>query len=262
MTKEEILQKTGAFLLDLDGTVYLDGTPIGHAVETLHWLRERGKKLVFLTNNSSRTAEAYRLRLSAAGLFGEGDLVYTSGNAAAEYLVRNFPGKRVFLLATKEVKREFTCAGVQIVEKDPDLCALAYDTELTYEKIRMFDGFLKRGLPYLATHPDDVCPAKGTSVPDVGSFLALFERSANRLPDVIIGKPYSEMADGIAKRLGLPKERLCMVGDRAYTDIRFANRNGLMSVLVLSGETRREDLPALSDKPDLVLPSLDGLITE
>lgn len=260
MTAEEILRETKGFLLDLDGTVYLDGVPIKNAVQTLRKLRSMGKKLVFLTNNSSKTAEEYRRRLLGSGLFGEGDLVYTSANEAARYFAEHAPSKRVFMLATDAVKREFACAGVQVCEEEPDMCLLAYDTGITYEKICKFDGFLKRGLPYFATHSDDVCPAKGTSVPDAGSFLALFERSSGRRPEHVFGKPDPGMAAGAARMTGLSVKDLCMIGDRTYTDIRFANNCGMKSVLVLSGETKREALGSIPDKPDLVLLELDGLV--
>ena len=137
---------------------------------------------------------------------------------------------------------------------------LAYDKELTFEKIKKLDGFLRQGVYFLATHPDDVCPAKGGSVPDVGSFLALFQRSSRRAPDLIVGKPYPYMADSVAGRLGLKKEELCMVGDRAYTDIRFARNNGLKSILVLSGETTRDMLPSIEEVPDLVLDTICELL--
>lgn len=259
MTKEQILNDAKAFLIDLDGTLYLGERVIAGAEEALAKLRALGKKLVFLTNNSSKTAEDYQRKLTQMGLFRAGDLVYTSAVAAAEYLNETYKNKRVFLLATEAVKREFALSGVQVCEEKPDVCVLAYDTELTYEKICKFDAFLKQGLPYLATHADDVCPKETGSVPDAGSFLALFLRSSKRLPDLIIGKPYVVMAEGAARRLGLKKEELCMIGDRAYTDIRFANQNGLMSVLVLSGETKQEDLMNLSDRPGLVLGSIAGL---
>ena len=260
MTKEEILQQTDAFLLDLDGTVYLDETPIGGAVKTLQTLRKMGKKLVFLTNNSSKTEEEYRKKLARIGLLGEGDIVYTSGMATIAYLKENYPNKTVHLLGTRALKAEFACAGVHLSEESPDVCVLAYDVELTFEKIRKFDAFLKRGAVFLATHPDDVCPSQDLSMPDVGSFMAMFERSSGRMPDRIIGKPFTDMGEGVAKATGIKKDRLCMIGDRMHTDIRFANKNGMMSILVLSGETTKETMKNFPDKPDLVLDSINELV--
>ena len=84
MTKEQLLECTDAFLFDLDGTVYLDETPIGDVKGTLARLRALKKRVVFVTNNSSKTEEEYRKKLSRIGILGEGDLIYTSAMAAAE----------------------------------------------------------------------------------------------------------------------------------------------------------------------------------
>lgn len=260
MTKEELLQKTSAFLLDLDGTLYLGETPIGNAVQTLQTLRAQGKQLVFLTNNSSKTQREYREKLSRIGLLSTEDYVYTSGMATASFLRERRPNKKVYLLGTRALREEFEEAGVPLTEDSPDICVLAYDTELTFEKIRKFDGFLRAGVEFIATHPDDVCPTADGSMPDVGSFLAMFARSSGRNPDLIIGKPYPEMAEGLCRLTGLSRGELCMVGDRMYTDIRFANKNGTLSVLVLSGETTSKTLNNYPDRPDLILDSVNQLV--
>ena len=260
MTKQEILSATDAFLFDLDGTLYLGDVPVEGAASTLEKLRGMDKKLVFLTNNSSKTEREYREKLARLGLFGKGDTVYTSGLATVEFLRTNYPKSRVYLLGTEALKEEFSMAGVHLTEGNPDVCILAYDTELTYEKLKKFDGYLRRGAVYLATHPDDVCPTSELPVPDAGAFIALFERSSGRRPDRIIGKPYRDLADGVSKVTGVERSKLCMVGDRMYTDIRFANNNGMMSILVLSGETTRETMRNFPDKPDLVLENINGLL--
>lgn len=260
MTKEELLQQIDVVLLDLDGTVYLDETPIGNAVQTLNALRERGKRLVFLTNNSSKTEAEYRNKLVRIGLWGAGDLVYTSGMATISYLNKHYAGKRVYLVGTDALKEEFAAAGIALDERDPDLCVLAYDVELTFAKIRTLDAFLRAGKPFIATHPDDVCPTKDVPMPDVGSFLAMFERSSGRRPDLIIGKPFTPMGEELEALTGSKRERMCMIGDRMHTDIRFAVNNGMKSVLVLSGETTRESMKKFPDKPDLVLETIDEIL--
>ena len=93
MTKEQLLESTDAFLFDLDGTVYLDETPIGDVKGTLARLRALKKRVVFVTNNSSKTEEEYRKKLSRIGILGEGDLIYTSAMAAAEHVFAHFPKK-------------------------------------------------------------------------------------------------------------------------------------------------------------------------
>ncbi len=260
MTKEELLGKIDVVLLDLDGTVYLDETPIGNAARTLERLREGGKQLIFLTNNSSKTEEEYRKKLNRIGLWGRGDLVYTSGMATAAYLKKHHAGEKVYLVGTQAVRAEFAGAGVLLDEEDPDLCVLCYDVELTFEKIKRLNFFLKAGKPFIATHPDDVCPTKDVPMPDVGSFLALFKRSSGRDPDLIIGKPFTPMGEELSALTGVPRERMCMIGDRMHTDIRFAAANDMKSVLVLSGETTRETMKNFPDKPDLVLETVNDIL--
>lgn len=259
MTKETLLKETDAFLFDLDGTVYLDETPIGDVKGTLARLRAMHKRIVFLTNNSSKTEAEYRQKLTRIGLWGEGDLVYTSAMATAEYVAARFPHKRVYLLATDAVKEEFS-RTVPLVEEAPDVVILAYDTTLTFAKMKRFNEFLAGGAVFLATHPDAVCPTAGVSMPDVGAFLQLFYTSSGRRPDLIVGKPGTAMGEGLERRLGIPRARMCMTGDRMHTDIRFGNNCGMHTVLVLSGETTEETMKNFPDRPDLVLPDVNALV--
>lgn len=259
MTKETLLQETDAFLFDLDGTVYLDETPIGDVQNTLARLRAMHKRIVFLTNNSSKTEAEYRQKLTRIGLWGDGDLVYTSAMATAEYVAARFPHKRVYLLATDAVKEEFS-RTVPLVEEAPDVVILAYDTTLTFAKMKSFNEFLAGGAVFLATHPDAVCPTAGVSMPDVGAFLELFYTSSGRRPDLIVGKPGTAMGEGLERRLGIPRARMCMTGDRMHTDIRFGNNCGMHTVLVLSGETTEETMKNFPDRPDLVLPDVNALV--
>ena len=259
MTKETLLKETDAFLFDLDGTVYLDETPIGDVKGTLARLRAMDKRIVFLTNNSSKTEAEYRQKLARIGLWGEGDLVYTSAMATAEHVAARFPHKRVYLLATDAVKEEFS-RTVPLVEEAPDVVILAYDTTLTFAKMKRFNEFLAGGAVFLATHPDAGCPTAGVSMPDVGAFLQLFYTSSGRLPDLIVGKPGTAMGEGLERRLGIPRARMCMTGDRMHTDIRFGNNCGMHTVLVLSGETTEETMKNFPDRPDLVLPDVNALV--
>lgn len=259
MTKETLLKETDAFLFDLDGTVYLDETPIGDVKGTLACLRAMHKRIVFLTNNSSKTEAEYRQKLTRIGLWGEGDLVYTSAMATAEYVAARFPHKRVYLLATDAVKEEFS-RTVPLAEEAPDVVILAYDTTLTFAKMKRFNEFLAGGAIFLATHPDAVCPTAGVSMPDVGAFLELFYTSSGRRPDLIVGKPGTAMGEGLERRLGIPRARMCMTGDRMHTDIRFGNNCGMHTVLVLSGETTEETMKHFPDRPDLVLPDVNALV--
>ncbi len=260
MKLQEIIGRSDVFLLDMDGTIYFDDAPIGDMAATLAALRRAGKKLVYFTNNSSKTPDEYEKKLRRIGLWGEGDLVYTSAMATIEYLSEFYPGKSVYLVATDAVKAGFAAAGIPLTEEQPDVCVLAYDTTLTFEKLKKINQYIVEGALYIATHPDDVCPSKDVFPPDVGSFIALLKVSSGRLPDVVCGKPYTVMGDCIRRRMKIDADRVVMVGDRLHTDIRFGVNNGFHTVLVLSGETKEGDLPSSPDRPEGILPSLNDAV--
>lgn len=256
-----LMKETEVFLLDMDGTIYFDETPIGDMVNTLKKLREAGKKLVYFTNNSSKSPDEYVKKLKKIGFWDDRDLVYTSGMATAEYINDSHKGKKVYLVGTDALKKNFLeDYKINLVEEDPDIAVLAYDTTLTFEKLKKINKYIVNGALYIATHPDNVCPSKDVFPPDVGSFIALLEVSSGKKPDLICGKPFTVMGDCISRKLNVPKNKICMVGDRLHTDIRFGVNNGFHTILVLSGETTKEIMKTSPDKPECVLDSLNDAI--
>lgn len=258
---KERIKESKYFLLDMDGTVYLGDNLIGEMDKTLSLLREKGKKIIYLTNNSSKSEQKYVEKLKKIGLFDKDDFVYTSGIATAEYLNDKFKGKSVYLLGTDALKKEFIDSGVNLVEdKTPDICVLAYDTELTYDKLCKFVTYIKRGAYYIATHPDVNCPHPEVFIPDAGAFIKLVEASTGLLPKEIIGKPFSGMGDNLKRRLKAKNSDFIMVGDRLHTDIAFGNNCAFATILVLSGESTVEDIGKTDGKPDFILDSLNDIV--
>jgi 4-nitrophenyl phosphatase/NagD protein len=137
---------------------------------------------------------------------------------------------------------------------------VGFDTTITYEKLKDACDLVRLGLPYLATHPDINCPTEDGFIPDVGAVLAFVEASTGRKPDHIIGKPHQPMVDTMLRWLALPADRVCMVGDRLYTDIALG-KYGLRTILVLSGEADPEDLKQTPFVPDLILDDIQALLT-
>lgn len=254
------LKNVKYFLLDLDGTVYLGDKPIGDMVKTLDELRSHGKKIVFLTNNSSKSERSYIEKLEKMDLYRDEDEIYTSGMATAEYLVQNHPGESVYLLGTEALKKEFLSRGIFLTDGFSDVSVLSYDTEIDYEKLCRFTYNVSKGSFYVATHPDVNCPAPEVFVPDAGAFMALIESSTGRKPDYIVGKPYATMGRNLMKRYGADSEEFIMVGDRLHTDIKFGNVCGFNTLFVLSGECSRKDLVNSDAKPTFILDDLNEII--
>jgi len=241
------------FLMDMDGTVYVGDDKIAGAFEALEEIKRRGRKVLFLTNNSSKTAENYVEKLSRMGYPATEKDIFSSGEATIRFLLRERAGKKVLLLANAAVTEQFRKAGVPLAEENADLVLVCFDTELDYRKLTIACNHLFEGKEYIVSHPDFVCPANPYPIPDVGSFMALIRAVTGREPDLIVGKPYELMARYVAEDYGLRPEEIAMCGDRLYTDIKFATNNGMKSILVLTGETTREDLAASDAEPDLVL---------
>ena len=146
------------------------------------------------------------------------------------------------------------------VERGADICVLAYDTELTYQKLCAFTDDIFAGAKYIATHPDINCPAENGFVPDVGSFISMIRSSTGKEPSLVIGKPNTVMGENLKKEYFAPQDNFVMVGDRLYTDIKFGNNCGFKTILVLSGEATEDDLKTSTATPTLVLPSLNDVI--
>ena len=255
-----ILSNITCFALDMDGTVYLGEKWIDGAMEFLRRIKQSGRRYVFLTNNSSKSAAACMQKLERMGLRAEPDELITSGQATIDYLKRRYPGKRVYLLGNGMLKDEFESEGVILDENAPEVLVTAFDTSLTYEKLCKVCDLLRSGLPFVATHPDFNCPVENGSIPDLGSFNALFEASTGRRPDKIIGKPNGEIIDYFLKKTGCVREHTAIAGDRMNTDIAAGCNNGLTSVLVLSGETKYQNLQHYEIQPHLIFESVKYLI--
>jgi len=260
MDIRERLAPVRCFLLDMDGTFYLGSQLIEGSLDFLEALGRTGRQCLFLTNNSSRSASFYREKLARMGVPEAYRSVLTSGQAAARYVTAAYPGKKAFLLANAIETAEMESLGVQIDRENPDYVLIAFDTELDYQKMTALCDHVRRGLPYIATHPDFNCPTETGFIPDIGATIAYVKASTGREPDLIIGKPYAGIVEETLRVTGLKKEEMAMVGDRLYTDIATGVNFGLTSILVLSGETTAKMAAASSIRPDLTFGRLADMI--
>lgn len=253
------LARVRCFLLDMDGTFYLGDRLLQGALEFIRSLERRGRDYLFLTNNSSKQGREYADKITRLGLPVPESKVFTSGEATALYLRDFFPGARVFLLGTPSLIDEFQHHGIHLDTDDPQLVVLGFDTTLTYGKVRRMCDLVRAGLPFIATHADFNCPTPEGPVPDVGSMLAMVKASTGRDPDVVVGKPNRMIVEAAAHKLGIPLEALGMIGDRLYTDIALGETAGIATILVLSGETRRDDLAGSPHRPTAVFEDLGAV---
>jgi HAD superfamily hydrolase (TIGR01450 family) len=247
----EKLRQIHCFLMDMDGTIYLGDRLLPGARDWLDFLNENGITYYFLTNNSSRSRVEYAEKFSKFGLAVSEEQIFTSGEATSLYLNQHFPAAALFVVGTPALLAEFMRDGFSLTESEPDVAVLGFDTTLTYDKLWKLCDLVTAGKPYIATHPDINCPTEDGFKPDIGSMIELVAASTGRRPDVIIGKPNRPIVDALVQKTGLPVEAHCMIGDRLYTDIALG-RWGITTALVLSGETRAEDLAGSAYQPDFI----------
>ncbi|MBN2449250.1 MAG: HAD-IIA family hydrolase [Lentisphaeria bacterium] len=220
--------------MDMDGTIYRGRTLFPWTLPWLEFLRRHRIGFTFLTNNSSRSRSLYVERLDAMGIRITPEQMYTSTWNAIDYLRETYPGiTRLFILGTPSMRREMREAGFQHVDDDPDLVLVAFDTGLTYEHLCRTAYWISRGKPFLATHPDLICPTdEQTLLVDCGSICACLSAATLRRPDKVLGKPNPEMLCHVARNHGLTPADLLMVGDRLQTDMLLAARAGALSCKV------------------------------
>jgi HAD superfamily hydrolase (TIGR01450 family) len=258
LTLNDRLQKIRHVALDMDGTIYQGGTLFDFTNPFLAQLSELGIGYTFLTNNSSKSVDDYVRHLRKLGIEASADQVYTSTQASIEYLREEMPSvRRLFVLGTSSMRVEIESAGFVMTADDPDdepdAVLVGFDTELNYARLCRTAYWIAQGKPFLASHPDRVCPTdEPTVLVDCGAVCAALHAATGRKPDAVVGKPDPRMLRGLLLRHGLEPEAMAMVGDRLYTDMEMARRTGVLGVLVLTGEATKEDAAREPSPPDLV----------
>lgn len=253
-----MFEKTKYFIIDLDGTFYVGDTLIPGADVCLRRIEQAGRDYCFFSNNSSHSVGQIRARLKRMGFPVPREKVLLSSYVCAEYILREYPGRTVYLLGNAYLRACMRQMGVPLTERDPDIVLAGFDTQLTYARVRDACLYLQRGAVFLATHADLKCSVPGGFIPDAGSILAMLTACTQRQPTVI-GKPMQPTVEYLTQKLGCRCEELVFVGDRLETDIRIGVDYGAPTVLVMTGVTDENTLRASQIRPTLTLPSLADL---
>jgi len=255
MDKQYLLKETELFVLDMDGTFYLDNDILEGSLEFLEQVKRLGKRFVFFTNNSSKSPKTYMDKLAGMNCFIERNQIITSGDVMIQYLKEYYPGKEVYLVGTPDLEANFLENGIKLTKDMPDVVVIGFDLTLTYEKLERACTYIRNGAVFLATHLDINCPTKDGFIPDCGAMCAAIALSTGKEPKYV-GKPFKETVDMVLSMTGAEREHVTFVGDRLYTDVKTGVANGAHGILVLSGETKLEDIPKSETLPDAVFRDL------
>lgn len=257
------------FLLDMDGTIYLDDYLFDGVHEFLEEVKNRDGRYIFMTNNSSKGVSAYVEKLNKLGIEATADDFLTSVDATIEFLKERYGQaafeKLIYIMGTKSFMDQMEENGFNITtDESPDveIILCGFDRELTYKKLEDICKMLSdkdRKIDYFATNPDWVCPTDFGSVPDCGSMCQMLEIATGRKP-YFIGKPQPDMALLSMKKTGFGPSETLVVGDRLYTDIACGVNAGVDTCFVLSGEGTMDDLKKYDVKPTHILENIKELL--
>jgi len=257
-------RKIRGVVMDVDGVLWRGDEPISGAAEFIAFLQSRGIPFALATNNSNKSPEDYQIKLEALKL-GQLDVdqIVTSGRATASYMKQHYPaGTRIHVLGGDGLRLLMQRAGMILTDEPP--CAavvVGIDFSLNYEKVRKANALVRGGADFIGTNADATFPMPDGPAPGAGSILAMLATASGKKP-VVIGKPNAAMYQAALDVIGTTADETLMVGDRIDTDIDGAQALGLKGALVLTGVSTRAEAEAAQRPPDIVINSLNELISQ
>lgn len=254
------LKQKRLFLLDMDGTIYLDEDLFDGTLDFLNYVRSIGGRYMFLTNNSSKSVDKYIEKLARMGIAAVREDFLTSTNATIVHLKKK-DYRKIYAFGTATFRQQLAEAGLPItdhLEDGIDCLCMGFDTELSFQKLEDACILLGRGVDYIATNPDWVCPTWYGFVPDCGSVSQMLFNATKRMP-TFIGKPQSAMVELALAETGYTREQTAIMGDRLYTDIACGINAGISAIFVLSGEGTMEDLKTSEVQPTHIYENIRAL---
>lgn len=233
-------------LLDLDGCVWVGDECTRRAPEAIEELRQAGKAIAFLTNDSRRSPEDYVRKLWSLGLRASLEEVVTVGAAIQHLLAGQKPPLDAYVIGAPAIFRHVSEAGARIVNDTDDaakanVVVVAGHDDLHFSELRAATQAVLAGGEIVATGRDRTFPAEDGLWPGTGAIVAALEYATGKTAQ-IVGKPDPQMFLTALDRLS--PGRTLMVGDRLDSDLAGAAAAELDAAIVLTGVTTREDAEA------------------
>lgn len=260
----EDLKQKKLFLFDIDGTLAVGDTLYDGSAALLSYIDRIGGQAYFITNNSTKSGADYvRKFRTAFHLETTQEQFITSGFMTLRFLKEHYADRKIFVLGTASFLSELKRNGLDVTEepeKDAACVVVAYDSELTYEKlVRVSKLLLTTEIPFYGTNPDLRCPIDFGFIPDCGAICNLITDTTDKKP-LYLGKPSPEVVDLCLSLSGFTREETLVVGDRLYTDIACGINGGVDTCVVFTGEAKPADLADTPYPPDYAFPNIKELL--
>ena len=258
------LSEKRLFLLDIDGTLALGDKLFEGTRELLESIDRMGGRSFFITNNSTKSGADYVKRFRECfGLETTPEQFVTSGFMMKKYLLETYKGKRIYVQGTHSYLSELSSEGLLVTDEilpKPDCVVVAYDSEITYEKVSKTCLLLQQySLPFYATNPDLRCPVDGGFIPDCGAICDMITSTTGKQP-TYLGKPNPDMVTLCQRLSGFDDSQTLVVGDRLYTDIACGIQAKVDTCLLLTGEASQDDVSTTEFRPDFVFDTVQDLL--
>jgi phosphoglycolate/pyridoxal phosphate phosphatase family enzyme len=249
------------FIFDLDGTVYLGDRLIPGADGVIKLIRDKGRRVVFLSNKPLQTREDYATKLTRLGIPTNPEEVINSGYVMTHYLKKHAPQAKLFVIGETPFVDELKRAGFGITDEPGKIeyVVAAFDRTFDYRKLNTAFQAIKLGAHFVATNPDRTCPVEGGEIPDCAAIIAALEAVTLKKVEAVVGKPSPIMAEAVLDVLELKADDCILIGDRLETDIKMAKESGMAAGIVLTGVTDEKTLEKSKHtplQPDFVFQSI------
>ena len=263
----ERLRSGKAWIFDMDGVLYRGDTALPGVDALFTTLTRRAIPFSLATNNSMASPEQYVAKLAKMGIAVDAETIVTSAMATRDYIRTTIgPNARLFVIGMPALTEQLL-TGTDFTVVDPmaetaDALVMGLDREITYDKLLRGHRAVLDGASFIATNADVTLPTETGLVPGCGALVAAMAASTGVTP-VVMGKPEAHLLDASTTRMGIAPTETVMIGDRLDTDIQAGNTAGMLSVLVLTGVSTRDDLSRFDARPELIcddLPALQALL--
>jgi 4-nitrophenyl phosphatase len=252
------------FVFDMDGVLYRGNTLLSGVNDLFNALELREKGYILATNNSMSSPSEYVAKLVGLGVEVSEDRILTAGTATRDFLSKELPpGSKVYTVGMPALHDQIfdgtSFQPVNFAEELPAAVVVGLDLNFTYDKLRTAATAIRAGARFVATNADATLPTEQGLVPGAGSIVAAIATAAGKHPTVI-GKPSARVLEQAMDRLGVGPAEAVMVGDRLDTDITAGNRARMLTVLVLTGVSTRDEISTAPVLPDLVFTDLPAML--
>lgn len=260
---EAAFPQPAGVMFDLDGTLILSDPQLGGytllpgAVELLTELERRGFPFLALTNGSAYPAAVQAPRLRALGLPLADDRLFTP-NSVAAHVFRSRGHERVMVLGTEGVVAALEGEGIATCapgEPGADAVYVAWHPDCRMEHIHAACAAVLEGAGFYSASDVPFFASKaGRAFGYSCAIGGAIARVTGREPEVT-GKPSQHAMRFVADRLGVPVERVAVVGDDPKVETEMARSGGAIGIGVTTGTTSAEEWAATPDerRPHLVI---------